>query len=171
MVVRLIAVYDACVGMSRMPKIQDRVEKFFDKKASKAINPEEAVSFGSIVYGTLREKFEQQMQEPQLDTVPLSVGLEIQNGEFLRVFPRGTALPAKRRLHLNRISASQNAAYIKIFQGEREWAPVNTSIGSLLVEELNTERFPVIFFMEKSGKLTITAKTGAEVDASGTCNH
>jgi molecular chaperone DnaK len=129
-----------CSGMTRMPKIMSTVEEFFGKKASKAINPEEAVSFGAIVYTKVIEDYKEAVKRGlEKAKMPVSIGIEMQGGSYYKVIPRGTPLPVTKLVQMIPATEDQHSVFIKIFQGERVNPYANTFLRQILLVGLVSE--------------------------------
>jgi molecular chaperone DnaK (HSP70) len=114
-------------GMTRMPKVQSLVEKFFQKAPSKNVNPDEVVAMGAAIQGgVLGGKVKDIIL---LDVTPLSIGLETLGGVFTRLIPRNTTIPTKKAQVFSTAADNQTSVTIKVLQGEREMAADNKSLG------------------------------------------
>jgi molecular chaperone DnaK len=114
-------------GMTRMPKIQEVVQKVFGREPHKGVNPDEVVAIGAAIQaGVLQGDVKDVLL---LDVTPLSLGLETLGGVFTRLIERNTTVPAKKSQVFSTAEDNQSAVTIRVFQGEREMAADNKLLG------------------------------------------
>lgn len=151
-------------GMSRMPKVQSTVEGFFEKKASKNVNPDEVVAMGAAIQGgVLRGDVKDILL---LDVTPLSLGLETLGGVFTRLIGRNTTIPTKKTQVFSTAADSQTQVQIKVLQGEREMAADNKLLGEFDLVGIppaprGMPQIEVSFDIDADGILHVSAKDKA----------
>jgi molecular chaperone DnaK len=164
-------------GMTRMPKIQEIVQKIFGKEPHKGVNPDEVVAVGAAIQaGVLQGDVKDVLL---LDVTPLSLGLETLGGVFTRLIERNTTVPAKKSQVFSTAEDNQNAVTIRVFQGEREMAADNKMLGQFDLMGIppaprGMPQIDVTFDIDANGIVNVSAKdkgTGKEqriqIQASG----
>jgi molecular chaperone DnaK len=164
-------------GMTRMPKIQEVVEKLFGREPHKGVNPDEVVAIGAAIQaGVLQGDVKDVLL---LDVTPLSLGLETLGGVFTRLIERNTTVPAKKSQVFSTAEDNQSAVTIRVFQGEREMAADNKLLGQFDLMGIapaprGMPQIDVTFDIDANGIVNVSAKdkgTGKEqriqIQASG----
>ena len=164
-------------GMTRMPKIQETVQKIFGKEPHKGVNPDEVVAIGAAIQaGVLQGDVKDVLL---LDVTPLSLGIETLGGVFTRLIERNTTVPAKKSQVFSTAEDNQSAVTIRVFQGEREMAADNKLLGQFDLMGIppaprGMPQIEVTFDIDANGIVNVSAKdkaTGKEqriqIQASG----
>ena len=164
-------------GMTRMPKIIDRVKAFFKSDPHRGVNPDEVVASGAAIQGGVLKGDVKDVL--LLDVTPLSLGIETLGGVFTRLIDRNTTIPTKKSNVFSTADDNQTAVTIRVFQGEREMAGDNKLLGQFNLEGIppaarGIPQIEVTFDIDANGIVHVNAKdkaTGKEqqirIEASG----
>jgi len=164
-------------GMTRMPKIIEKVKEFFGREPHRGVNPDEVVAVGAAIQGgVLRGDVKDVLL---LDVTPLSLGIETLGGVFTRLIDRNTTIPTKKSQVFSTAEDGQTAVTIRVFQGEREMAADNKVLGQFDLMGIpaaprGVPQIEVTFDIDANGIVQVSAKdkaTGKEqqirIQASG----
>jgi len=151
-------------GMTRMPKVQDKVREFFGKEPRKDVNPDEAVAVGAAIQGgVLRGDVKDVLL---LDVTPLSLGIETLGGVMTKLIQKNTTIPTKAQQVFSTADDNQSAVTIHVLQGERERAMGNKSLGQFNLEGIPSAprgmpQIEVTFDIDANGILHVSARDKA----------
>ncbi|ADU67106.1 molecular chaperone DnaK [Desulfurispirillum indicum] len=148
-------------GMTRMPKVQQKVKEFFGKEPHKGVNPDEVVAIGAAIQaGVLKGDVKDVLL---LDVTPLSLGIETLGGVMTKVIERNTTIPTKRSQVFSTAADNQTSVSVHVLQGEREMAADNKSLGRFDLVEIppaprGMPQIEVTFDIDANGIVSVSAK-------------
>jgi molecular chaperone DnaK len=151
-------------GMTRMPKVQEKVKEIFGKESRKDVNPDEAVAIGAAIQGgVLKGEVKDVLL---LDVTPLSLGIETLGGVMTKLIQKNTTIPTKANQVFSTADDNQAAVTIHVLQGEREIAAGNKSLGQFNLEGIppsprGMPQIEVTFDIDANGILHVSAKDKA----------
>jgi molecular chaperone DnaK len=148
-------------GQTRMPRVQELVAKFFGKKPSRSVNPDEAVAVGAALQGAVLTGEKQDVL--LLDVTPLSLGVETAGGVFTRLIPRNTTIPVRQSKIFTTAVDNQPYVNVHVLQGEREMADDNKSLATFQLTGIppaprGGPQIEVAFDIDSNGIVHVSAK-------------
>lgn len=151
-------------GMTRMPKVQELVQKIFEKTPNKSINPDEAVAVGAAIQGGILQGNMKDLL--LLDVTPLSLGIETLGGVMTKMIPRNTTIPTKKSQVYSTAADNQTVVTIRVFQGEREMVNDNKILGQFDLSGIppaprGVPQIEVTFDIDANGIVHVNAKDKA----------
>src|SRR5689334_11121078 len=151
-------------GMTRMPKVVDKVKEFFGKDPRKDVNPDEAVAVGAAIQGGVLQGDVKDVL--LLDVTPLSLGIETLGGVMTKLIQKNTTIPTKAQQVFSTAEDNQTAVTIHVLQGEREMARANKSLGQFNLTDIPASprgmpQIEVAFDIDANGILHVSAKDKA----------
>jgi molecular chaperone DnaK len=151
-------------GMTRMPKVQEKVKSFFGREAHKGVNPDEVVAIGAAIQGGVLKGDVKDVL--LLDVTPLSLGIETLGGVFTRLIDRNTTIPTRKSQVFSTAEDNQTAVTIRVFQGEREMASDNKVLGQFDLVGIppshrGSPQIEVTFDIDANGIVNVSAKDKA----------
>ena len=148
-------------GMTRMPRIQEKVEEIFGKPPHKGVNPDEVVASGAAIQGGVLDGEVEDVL--LLDVTPLSLGVETQGGVFTKIIEKNTTIPTNKGQVFSTTEDNQNVVRIHVLQGEREMAEDNQSLGRFELVGIppaprGVPQIEVGFDIDTDGVVNVSAK-------------
>ncbi len=157
-------------GQTRMPKVMRTVEKLFDRKPNRSINPDEVVAVGAAIQGAIMRGDVKDMV--LLDVTPLSLGIETRGGLFTKIIDRNATIPTKNSLVFTTVADNQNKVQVHVLQGEREFSRENKSLGKFDLVGIppaprGVPQIEVTFSIDSNGIVNVSARDQATGQSTG----
>src|SRR5437870_4792626 len=151
-------------GMTRMPKVQEKVKEFFGKEPRRDVNPDEAVAVGAAIQGAVLSGAVKDVL--LLDVTPLSLGIETLGGVMTKLIEKNTTIPTKATQTFSTAADNQTAVTVHVLQGEREMASANKSLGRFDLSDIppaprGMPQVEVMLDIDANGILHVSAKDKA----------
>jgi molecular chaperone DnaK len=148
-------------GMTRMPRVQEKVQEIFGKPPHKGVNPDEVVAAGAAIQGGVLKG--EVADVLLLDVTPLSLGVETQGGVFTRIIERNTTIPTRKSQVFSTTEDNQNVVRVHVLQGEREMAADNKTLGRFELVGIppaprGVPQIEVSFDIDSDGVVNVSAK-------------
>jgi len=148
-------------GMTRMPRVQEKVQEIFGKAPHKGVNPDEVVAAGAAIQGGVLKG--EVADVLLLDVTPLSLGVETQGGVFTRMIERNTTIPTRKAQVFSTTEDNQNVVRVHVLQGEREMAADNQTLGRFELVGIppaprGVPQIEVTFDIDSDGVVNVSAK-------------
>jgi molecular chaperone DnaK len=148
-------------GMTRMPRVQEKVQEIFGKAPHKGVNPDEVVAAGAAIQGGVLKG--EVADVLLLDVTPLSLGVETQGGVFTRMIDRNTTIPTRKGQVFSTTEDNQNVVRVHVLQGEREMAADNQTLGRFELVGIppaprGVPQIEVTFDIDSDGVVNVSAK-------------
>jgi molecular chaperone DnaK len=148
-------------GMSRMPKVQEAVKKFFGKEPHKGVNPDEVVAIGAAIQGAVLKGEVKDVL--LLDVTPLSLGVETAGGVFTKIIEKNTTIPCKKSQVFSTATDNQPLVSVHVLQGEREMAADNKTLARFELVGIppaprGVPQIEVTFDIDANGIVHVSAK-------------
>jgi len=151
-------------GSSRIPKIQEMIQNYFNKTPHKTINPDEAIASGAAIIGATRNNLNDiELKDLKIiDITSLSLGIGLSNGEMDVIIPKNSKIPCKKTINYRTIKDNQKKIILKIYQGERKYSKSNIYLGNCVLNNIPPKPkgsilINVTFSIDVNGVLKVSA--------------